>query len=251
MFYTGKNFSFFASQFGAYLNFLQFKEKHFLHQGDVRNGKIRCSHLCAPWFGPFPGDSLIKCQHGGLRKTTAGDECYVIKNGPNQGIVMSFDLSSGEAKILSPLEAKIYYMDEGKDCFSANVALSLAPSKEYGSVPINPAQHFYWRNTKGIRIKTAGYENFLKNKAIPEPVMFPYTEPVTLTIVDTGTVKMHLEADDLKDPQVVIWSDSEDYTCVELVAGHPDSYQKENGLWTRSITEPFTTSFIFDFSLEE
>lgn len=245
-----------SSKINFHLNFkglriddLKFKGKDFMlpfQHLKYRNGvsKERGTHFCVPIFGKPPkGSSLAGKipQHGFLR-----DIRVSLKR-------INGNESSAEAKFKIPQTEGYPWEIIGRSLFKCdNTGLSAEISlrrswacRAKDLAPINIGFHPYWVNEGGVSVFTKNYNGPIDRLIIPS-YHIEYLGPINVKIHGVGNVVMEMEGD-LKDPEIVMWTDHPSFACIELVAANSRKFGTEEGVMLDK-GEEMSTKFILQFS---
>jgi len=211
---------------GAIITRLRDKDLDIIYPYSEIGEKIRGGiPICFPFFGPpkegFEGIS----QHGWLREED-----------------LEPDIRSKDK--ISFLGENIRYFNYPWHLFYA-VNISLFPIEKFirisldvkrlidgvdGDAPINPAFHPYFSNL-GKRSVIIDYKEItdFNSKAKIIPVKKRYF------IIDLGQRKleMTLEGDVGRDPHVALWSDNNNYFCVEPMLTSPENFNTSKGKYLK------------------
>lgn len=230
-----------VAELGAYLQELEFKGVNYLAERSFIGEKVRGeSHSCLPVFGlPKAHSSLFGKMpgHGEFRRTLFNSQRIP------KGIVLPFILSPEKGDAYRwPLEGLVNYEVFGNE-LRTNVRVRRGFDGIKGLAPINIADHPYWKRYGAIEVKMGSFEMTI-DRPIPDALKIPYTGIVSVHIAKNMRVELEMIGNSLIKPQLVLWSDSNDYACVELAMTHPALFDSPNGAFLKEGGETIKVTFI-------
>jgi galactose mutarotase-like enzyme len=212
-------------QLGAMVTQCSFKGVDVIHPLEMRGEKKRGGiPICFPFFGPARQQQFEQiAQHGWLR-----DQQLLLEERSNTGCCATYAGTSG-GRPSYPWQCTTT-VTHAVRARSLDTFLFLRRHRDhaYGGMPVNPAFHPYfvshgkrkvWIGTDRYGVSTCG-----DAQCIP---IFDKDD----IIIDTGyfQIRMILEGFDY-ETCLYLWSDAEDYFCVEPVLYPPELFGTEQGI---------------------
>jgi Aldose 1-epimerase len=209
---------------------LEFKGKPFMFPfQDVNYGsetvKSRGTHFCVPVFGKPPKTSTLFGnipQHGPFRDMT-----FNIERINTSTVFSSFSIPRSAAYPWL-INGQISFMCRG-DEFLTRIFLYREFDGIKTPAPVNIGLHNYWMNRGGVSVFTNGYNGPIDRIIVPS-FHLRYLDPVKVKLNGIGSVLMRMSGNCLKDPEIVMWTDHKNFSCVELVAANSDLFDTPKGI---------------------
>jgi len=182
--------------------------------------------ICFPFFGPPKQRFATIPQHGWLRD----QELYTAYEG-EQVVVFQGDNEERNTKSYSWLLRYSVDIQLTDRSLVLLLRVQRLEDKIKEDAPINPAFHPYFSKLgrRAIKIGEEETENFNKDAKI---VRLNGKKELTINL-GQKKVKMVLEGDFGEESCVTLWTDSEQYFCVEPSLTHPDDFDTQNGKYLK------------------
>lgn len=193
---------------GGYIRSLKFKDQEIFYFSE--NGEKRGTHPCVPYFSNLKGYDYLP-RHGWMRDSHLYS-CHKKESGRERIHYWKMIERTGyPGSIYSSL---LYELSPS----GLNVYLSLWNHLEGVFPPVNPAFHPYILTGKDCLIQLGNSEVIKIDNPVNEPRFFSFSERVSV-YTDNGALKMRFSGDFNSQSQIVLWSNSNSFICVEGVYG--------------------------------
>lgn len=231
---------------GLYISFLQFRGKDFMfpmQSVNYNNGikKKRGTHFCAPVFGKASEKSGLNekmPQHGFLRNMRFNLDRI------NESVAETkFDIKQTDGYPWK-IKGEMVFICKNDELLINASLLRAWNCTGKDLAPINFGFHPYWVNKNGASVFTDNYSGPVDRIIVPS-YHLKYLGPVHVKLHGIGSVKITMDGD-LKDPEVVLWSDHRDFLCVEPVIANAKKFGTPEGIMLER-GEEIKTSFRLQF----
>lgn len=178
-------------------------------------------HYCAPWFG---SSSMGNKKHGHLRDISVQEILYVHDD------MLEFHFEDPRSEqypwnLRYETTAKI----RGDGALEMGLAIQNREGTTRGPAPISPGLHPYFScdNPNDVCV-IVNREKFF---GFSEPKMIFMGETSTILIqMPDKKIKMTLGGSFMNDgSNIILWTDSKEYVCIEPVLGHPRALNTPGG----------------------
>lgn len=235
---------------GAYLDFIYHQGVHFLASFSAKGKNLRGrEHLCLPVFGEPHKHSDLRGKmpkHGAFREK----DHELLKR--QSGIHIPFTLApEPEDAYIWPLVGYVRYVGKENE-LRTEIKIWRDADGVGGLAPINIADHPYWKRWGDVEITMGDFQHIVySHVTIPEALKIPYTGKVTVQITETVKVELEIEGNQLKDPQLILWTDALGYLCAELAMTNPKLFDTPEGAFVEEEEEPVEVVFTKRFFVED
>jgi galactose mutarotase-like enzyme len=186
--------------------------------------------ICFPFFGPpKPGFKKLR-RHGWLRN----EKLAVVSTSSNSVVLEGENRYRKTYPWYMGYQVTVSMVKDG--LLKIELRVTRAKDGVAGKAPINPAFHPYFANSFGQRARIVdinGSDSLFSAEIKVHPDgrarILPATDDILINL-GLKKVRMSLGGDFAKESRLVLWSDSNEYFCVEPVLADPDSFNTPNGI---------------------
>ena len=219
----GYDFGYISTLGGTLTDFVHNGRAILYPQKSIEKGKKRGGlFFCFPFFGPSPEEFKDINQHGWLREQELNtyeqkERCSLILTGS----------SNPKKSFPWQMNYSIIYSMLANNCLKASFQVERIDNIE-DPMPINLGIHPYF-NSFGKKRNLVINDD--KIGFHDEAKIIPFENWRRSLILDLGreTVKMQLGGDFTKKTHLCLWTDNDQYFCLEPIQTHPDHFNTLQG----------------------